>query len=360
MNLPIHYEKHVPPDGEMDNSPVLFLIPGFGVGTFHYDRQFQPLTDGGFVVYSMDLLGQGRSWPTTTEDGLCYSIELWRDQIIFFVDTVIQKPVHLAGNSLGGYLCVCAGSSRPDLVKSVCLLNSAPFWGFASPQSRQFPFSLWNGTLPVPEGILSFGSLYFDLMRNRETVKSMLSGVYKSKNAFDDNLVEKIIESASPPGVAGQEAFSSILFSPKLDQSFDSMLRELARYRVPTLLIYGQNDPWIVPYWGQRAVRAMDGDAVYIALDGAGHCPHHECGDTVNKIINSWVGFIERADMTQIQFNELRQFMFDVEGVYVEPLTQERVKVSVLDGSPVTFTDKILQFLDSVQSNFLSSRDRDF
>jgi hypothetical protein len=38
----------------------LLLLPGFGVGTFHYDRNIEKLsTDGDMDVYSLDLLGQG-------------------------------------------------------------------------------------------------------------------------------------------------------------------------------------------------------------------------------------------------------------------------------------------------------------
>lgn len=115
-----------------DDLPPLLLIPGFGVGTFHYDRNIPELSKN-FQVFSLDLLGQGMSWPLsrpTAEQRLCYSIDNWREQVQFFVENIIQKPVHIAGNSLGGYLAVCLASTNPELVKSLILLNAAPFWAF--------------------------------------------------------------------------------------------------------------------------------------------------------------------------------------------------------------------------------------
>lgn len=41
---------------------------------------------------------------------------------------MIGRPTILAGNSLGGYACLCVAAEYPDLVAGVILLNSAgPF-----------------------------------------------------------------------------------------------------------------------------------------------------------------------------------------------------------------------------------------
>jgi len=50
-------------EGQADK-PALLLLPGFGVGAFHYDRNIQELSKN-FEVYSLDLLGQGSRYKTT-------------------------------------------------------------------------------------------------------------------------------------------------------------------------------------------------------------------------------------------------------------------------------------------------------
>ena len=363
-NLPVHYERHAP-QGAVDDTgfPVLLLVPGFGVGTFHWERQFAALSER-FIVYSLDLIGQGKSWPTsavTPEDNLVYSAELWRDQIVNFIEQTIQRPVHIAGNSLGGFLSVAASSHRPDLVKSICLLNSAPFWGFAAPKGEQrtFPFNVWDGVLPAPDSVLSFGSAYFDILRSRPTVQAMLTGVYKNPKAFDERLVESIIQSASPPGNKGMEAFTSILFSPKYERSFDSMLADLKR---PTILLYGEQDPWIVPYWGKRAMRHLDrAQAAYLSLSPSGHCPHHETPAVVNAILERWVHLVEESGGNQLVLGSggdlsKHPTIASLSGRYSEPLTGEEVEVTVQDGNPSTISERVLFFFDTLSGNAAKSR----
>lgn len=49
---------------------------------------------------------------------------------------------------------------------------------------------------------------------------------------------------------------------------------------MPMCMIYGKEDPWVVPFWGQRA-KQRNPDAVYYELSPAGHCPHHEAPEVL-------------------------------------------------------------------------------
>lgn len=269
--------------------PALLLLPGFGAGIFHFNRNIPALAKD-FEVFSMDLLGQGNSWPLSNHDSeykICYSAENWRDQIIYFIEKIVKKPVHVAGNSLGGYLAICLASSKPDLVKSVVLMDATPFWSFLPARNSQSVLAMlctrymWNAVLPAPPQILRFGTFYFNNLRKEATVKSMLDLVYANKEAADKHLVRDIVESASNP--LGQEVFTSILFSPKYPLSFTDMLRNLPE-TLPVLMLYGREDPWVTPAWAQLAKRARP-NALYMELSPCGHCPHHEAPHTVNRLL---------------------------------------------------------------------------
>ena len=55
--LTVHYEKA---GCDNVNSPVLLFLPGFGVGSFHYEKQLKDLGRD-FRVWALDFLGQGKS-----------------------------------------------------------------------------------------------------------------------------------------------------------------------------------------------------------------------------------------------------------------------------------------------------------
>jgi len=107
--LNVHYDKAGCEN--VDSPPVLFL-PGFGVGSFHYEKQLRDLGRDN-RVWALDFLGQGLSLPfedpTSNGNGsswgfgdetqpwatnLVYSIDLWHDQVRHFIEEVEKLIVY--------------------------------------------------------------------------------------------------------------------------------------------------------------------------------------------------------------------------------------------------------------------------
>lgn len=114
--LNVHYDKAGCEN--VDSPPVVFL-PGFGVGSFHYEKQLRDLGRDN-RVWALDFLGQGLSLPFEdpaphynregdTSNGnasswgfgdetepwatnLVYSIDLWHDQVRYFIEEVGHMP----------------------------------------------------------------------------------------------------------------------------------------------------------------------------------------------------------------------------------------------------------------------------
>lgn len=209
------------PQQDRQKDPIL-LLNGFGVGSFHQHRLIQNIfqaEEEGRVVYGMDYLGQGRSWPIDCNDGnseneagLIYSADCWLDQIIDFIETVIlseyegrstRARVHVVGNSVGGHLAAILAARRPDLVASLCLLNPTPVWGLNLPG--------WNGSLPPPAIPRRIGRYLFDRIRDLNTIEKYLENAYSNRNAFDEELMNQIRDCTE--GKGGHAAFASILWS---------------------------------------------------------------------------------------------------------------------------------------------------
>jgi len=274
--------------------PPLLLLHGFGVGSHHFAAQLEALS-ATHRVFALDFLGQGESWPAEGEaDGLGFSAELWLRQTALFVEQVVGGPCFVAGNSLGGFVATYLAAARPDLVRALVLLNATPFWSSAPNPEREPEAAAnapWDGVLPAPWPLRLAVGLLWTALRQRWAgswaVRTLLRLVYRDESAVDVELVDAIL--APTARRDAPDVFASILFSPRAPLSFDEML---ARRTCPVCLIYGQDDPWVVPLWGQRLKRRVP-DAVYYELSPAGHCPHHEQPEAVNLLLSSFLRAME-------------------------------------------------------------------
>lgn len=321
---PIAFERSLsstePPNDE-EEAPVL-LLNGFGMGSFHqhrFMRAFQSISQQDShcrTLYGMDYLGQGDSWPVDCDDGnspsekgLNYSVDTWIEQVIAFLEE--HQPskhsgFHLVGNSVGGYIAVHVAARRPDLVASLLLLNATPIWGLNLPG--------WSGVLPPPPIPRFVGRVLFDQIRNIRTIRQFLHATYTHASAFEsDTSFIPRIQAATTTSNGGHAAFSSILWSPPA--TGPGFWEQLERHvHCPVALIFGRDDPWCKPAYGQRMLRVLQQKTAtptgYWELSDVGHCPHHEAPCATAQIVRDWLlwrGNYSREDSGDDEYSSLQQ-----------------------------------------------------
>lgn len=314
--LNVHYEKS---GSENVNAPQVLFLPGFGVGSFHYEKQLKDLGRD-YGVWAVDFLGQGMSLPCEdptrpSQNGdapeherpvwgfgdesepwandLVYSIDLWQEQVRYFIEEIIKEPVYIVGNSLGGFVALCFAACNPKLVKGVTLLNATPFWGFLpnpvkSPTlSRLFP---WAGTFPLPASIINLLEIVWQKIRDPRSIREILKQVYADHSTDVDKVFSRILEATEHPAAAA--SFASIMFAPQGELSFWEALSRCHTSKVPICLMYGKEDPWVRPLWGLHVKRQIP-EAPYYQISPAGHCPHDEVPEVVNYLLRGWIKSLE-------------------------------------------------------------------
>lgn len=329
--------------------PVL-LLNGFGVGSFHQQRLMPELFSDDRVVYGVDYLGQGRSWPVDCDDGesenekgLIYSADTWIDQLIQFMEEVIipqqdfpPQKIHLVGNSVGGYLSVILAVRRPDLLASISLLNATPVWGLNLPG--------WDGVLPAPSVPKWIGRKAFDWIRDLGTIDKYLETAYSNKAGYDENLMQQI--RGCTEGKGGHAAFASIMWSPPAtinpNGESQDFFQNLKNVQCDVLLIFGEDDPWCTPAFAKKMIQKFcqrQGDAVcrYIQLSNVGHCPNHEAPRAVAKAVSAWIDDEKRdaENLTLIKGTEEIREEWAI--VYAKEMQEEDIELSLIDFLAVTF-----------------------
>ena len=118
--------------GDPNAEEAMLLIHGFGANTNHW-RFNQPVLAELLPTYAIDLLGFGRSDQprarlkdeSVSADAVHYGFDLWGQQVADFCRQVIDRPVRLVGNSIGGVVALRAAQLLGERCRGVVLIDCA-------------------------------------------------------------------------------------------------------------------------------------------------------------------------------------------------------------------------------------------
>jgi pimeloyl-ACP methyl ester carboxylesterase len=106
--------------------PALLLCHGYTGGAHDFILQVDALADDRRVVL-LDQRGHGLSTKTGQLAG--YTIEQLAEDLIAFIESVTDEPIDLLGHSMGGIVVLGVVLRRPDLVRSLVLMDTSA-WSF--------------------------------------------------------------------------------------------------------------------------------------------------------------------------------------------------------------------------------------
>ena len=284
--------------GNPDAPLAVLLIHGFGANTGHW-RFNQPTLAALAPTYAIDLLGFGRSDQPRARlknepeqsDSVLYGFDLWGQQVADFCREVIDRPVLLMGNSIGGVVALRAAQLLGERCCGVVLIDCAQRLMDDKQLATQPAWMAW--IRPLLKTMVRQRWLSTALFRNAArpgVIRSVLKQAYPSGSNIDDELIDLLFQPTRRNGAA--EAFRG--FINLFDDHLAPQLME--QLRVPVDLIWGEQDPWEplpeAQHWAEQlpCVRSIS------VITGAGHCPHDEAPDQVNPVL---IRYLEAACQRQ-------------------------------------------------------------
>tara|TARA_Y100001970_G_scaffold288643_1_gene416552 strand:+ start:5897 stop:6793 length:897 start_codon:yes stop_codon:yes gene_type:complete len=281
LDYPIHTISSRPKEDELLSKPAILLIHGFGASTDHW-RFNIPTLSNDYEVHAFDLIGFGKS---AKPSNLAYGGNLWKDQAINYIKEKIRKPTILVGNSLGGYAALAAAAALGEMSAGVVLLNAAGYFSDEKSKTKTGIATVRDTVAGIFLKNVVLQRLIFENMRKPSAIRRTLNQVYINKTNVDDDLIESIRKPSLDKGAF--DVFKSV-FNPSGPQGepLDSLFKKL---KVPLLLLWGNKDPWMnTPKKRQSYSKYVPPLTSEVILD-AGHCPHDEIPDQVNRHILEWI-----------------------------------------------------------------------
>ncbi|KAG7368951.1 alpha/beta fold family hydrolase [Nitzschia inconspicua] len=302
-----HFDINYRVEGPTNGPPIL-LIHGFGANLNHFRYQFPVLTEAGYRVHALDLLGFGAS---PKPGHVQYSMELYVQLVTDFIQSRRNKSQPrssfrrrnippswiVAGNSIGGLICLGVAAQLPDTVRGVILFNcSGGMTGF-----RYSDVPMWaRPILWFFQKILlgpHVGSSFFSRFKTRANIESILrhQGVYRNQTNVDDELLDILLRPAEDDGA---ETVFLKTFAGDPGPTPEEILPNL---QCPVLAVWGGDDPWTPVDSGMHPGTKFSDycqDFELHTIPNCGHCPHDEAPDVVNFLILSWMKNLDSRQRT--------------------------------------------------------------
>jgi pimeloyl-ACP methyl ester carboxylesterase len=240
----------------------LILIHGHGESIYTWRRNIDGLAEK-FAVYALDLKGFGDSDKPLDGD---YSVSAMAKLVLQFMHTLkIENPI-LICRSFAGKIGIRAILSDPSRFGGLVLLGSAVG-----------DFEIWPAFLAMAdEGVGQKMMQAQNETNMRPVVKSLHD---KSYMVTPEDIGEFLRPSKSEASINAYLAYFRDFIADR-----GSLLKELKKITVPTLIIWGKNDAFISPRHSELIKNRIK-NAKSEILDKGGHNVHEDRPDEVNRLI---------------------------------------------------------------------------
>ena len=243
--------------GNLNGAPLL-LIHGFGGNKDNFTRIADKLD--GYHLIIPDLIGFGNSSKPMRADYRSDAQAERLHELLQFKG--LNSAIHIGGNSMGGSISVAYAAMYPNNVKSLWLLDSAGFWSVGLFEEYQ------DATPDNNPLVIDNTAQYFEL--------------YKLV-MFDPPYIPKSVQAVfAQNSIANRELHKNILEQIVLD-NVEERAKVIAKYNIPTLVVWGQKDKIIKPETAELMSELMP-QAKVIMMPNVGHVPMIEAAkDTADN-----------------------------------------------------------------------------
>jgi len=238
--------------------PVI-LLHGLGSSIYSWRFMLQPLATAGFRVIAFDNKGFGFS----DKPASGYSNADYVRVLIGFMDSLRISDAVLVGSSMGGAIAADAALAYPHRVRGLVLIDAAGL-GVRAPWLLRLLHS------SLPRALIA--------LRGRWVTSRILRSTYADPRKVTSSDVDQYYAPVASPG------FGAALRGVLHEFRFDDLRERLGAIEAPSLVIWGEHDPWIPRTVGVEFARALQRVA-FAPVANAGHMPQEEQPDTVSHLL---------------------------------------------------------------------------
>jgi pimeloyl-ACP methyl ester carboxylesterase len=218
-----------------------------------------------------DHRGQGRSEVTASG----YDMDTLAEDAAALIERLGAAPVHFVGLSMGGFVGMRVGARRPDLIRSLVLMETASDtepWRNVPKYAAMSFLTRFLGTAPFVPAVMKI--MFGRSFRGDPAKAELRDGLARELLGNDVTGMRRALKGVTSRKPVGPE--------------------ELARITAPTLVISGSEDSAVVPRRSMRTAARIRG-ARFLGISRAGHTSSIEEPEAVNHALSQFWDSLSRA-----------------------------------------------------------------
>jgi pimeloyl-ACP methyl ester carboxylesterase len=249
---------------------AVILLHGFGTSSFLWRHLGPWLAATGCTAIAVDMLGYGESdRPPDADFGIAAQGEyLKRALELLKVDRAT-----VVGHDLGGAVALRLAATHPARVKRLVLVNPIAFEDVPADDIKTMQTNTARYALRVSRGLFGAAPL----------LKALLRRSVADPERMPDALVARYLA----PYV-GDDGVNHLLALGRAVSGADLEQLDLRKLLQPTLIVWGDRDPWVGPRMADRLEDAITGSKL-VRLPGAGRLVPEEAPEALARLIADFV-----------------------------------------------------------------------
>ena len=257
---------------ERGEGPVALFIHGVPLNGYHWRAQLEALSDIRRCV-APDLMGLGAS---EIETGQPVDFDTQATMLLQLLDALAVDRVDLVGNDSGGAISQILATRAPERIRSLTLTNCDTHGNWPPPAFAPILGLAKAGKL---------GQTFAAFLADTELARS--PGGLGVAFEFPERLTAELLEvylgplTRSPKRMDELNAYVAAIETPPTR----ALLEDLKRFDKPTLIVWGDADPFFGAEWGRRLGETIPGTRKVEVLAGARLFFPEERPDALNALL---------------------------------------------------------------------------
>jgi pimeloyl-ACP methyl ester carboxylesterase len=235
-----------------------------------------------FNVHAFDRLGQGfTDNPSIDAD---FTFDAVVRHAVAFVDAR-SRPAHLVGHSRGALVVAAIALTRPDLVRTITLVDSSTI----APQGSGSRSGVFYAEINAHAAERRPAEAAIMEVEAQSITKAHIS------SAFAHRRLEILMLAKTSEARRRMTRLREAVWAPSLERARVDALDAIAGdgFPVPTMIVWGLNDRSAPLDLGLDLLRwasARTPDLQFLAINGAGHYVFRERAERFNRALTSFAG----------------------------------------------------------------------